>query len=162
MAEVLLRVGPRPSRGWVRTERQDHRVYGGIFIGCRGRPDKAGHGRGSYSASGRHFERTRTPNSRAAWSESTTADPADPSICRGPEPVCRSAWGLFDHLVTVWKGHREAVAILMTIGLVFLAIVGVVVVLAWAEWRSPPRDTTAVKPRLTTALLATEDEEALR
>ena len=64
--------------------------------------------------------------------------------------------------MTALKGHREAVAILLTIGFVLLAIVGVGVVLAWAEWRSPPRDMTAVKPRLTSALLAAEDEEALR
>jgi hypothetical protein len=60
------------------------------------------------------------------------------------------------------KGHREAVAILLTTGLVLLAIVGVGVVLAWAEWRSPPREVTAVKPRLTSALLATQEEEGLR
>jgi hypothetical protein len=54
------------------------------------------------------------------------------------------------------------VAILLTIGLVLLAIVGVGVVLAWAEWRSPPREVTAVKPRLTSALLATQEEEGLR
>jgi hypothetical protein len=54
------------------------------------------------------------------------------------------------------------VAILLTIGLVLLASLGVGIVLAWAEWRSPPREVTAVKPRLTSALLATQDEAALR
>ena len=102
---------------------------------------------------------TWTPDSRAAGAR---IDNGRPGYLTRAGPVCRSASGLFDHVVTALKGHREAVAILLTIGLVLLAIVGVGGVLAWAEWRSPPRDKTAVKPRLTSALLATEDEEALR
>jgi hypothetical protein len=78
--------------------------------------------------------------------------PAGMSICVLPVRPSRDSL----------KGHPEAVAILLTIGLVLLAIVSVGVVLAWAEWRPPPRDPTAMKPRLTSALLATEDEEALR
>lgn len=102
---------------------------------------------------------TWTPDSRAAR---VRIDNGRPGHLTPAGPVCRSASGLFDHVVTALKGHREAVAILLTIGFVLLAIVGVGVVLAWAEWRSPPRDMTAVKPRLTSALLAAEDEEALR
>lgn len=68
----------------------------------------------------------------------------------------------FDHLVTFGKGCREAVTILVTMGLVLLLFLGVGVVLARVEWGPARRDASALEARLTSALLATRDDEPRR
>jgi hypothetical protein len=97
VTEVLLRVRPRPSRGRVGTERQYHRADGGIFIGCLGRPNKAVHGRCPHRQVDVIPSETWTPDSRAAR---VRIDNGRPGYLTPAGPVCRSASGLFDHLVT--------------------------------------------------------------